>query len=96
MSSEERLDERTHPENKVHGVIENLLIPAKEDNVAVRPPSNMSSSSLNTEETLTAIVDTTLPTLAANDPSLNISFQPTPAQVPQSGQHEIAPMKASV
>ena len=67
-----------------------------EDNTALRPPSNMSSSSGNTEESLTAFADTTLRILAANDTSLDISFLPAPAQTSQPEQQGMALIKASV
>ena len=55
----------------------------------------MSSSSGKTEESLTAFADSTLRTLAANDPSLDISFLPAPDQPSQPELHGISPMKAS-
>ena len=47
-----------------------------------RPDSNQSTSSGNTEESLTTYAEQTLRTLAAEDPSLDISFLPTPTEKP--------------
>ena len=94
-SSEERLDETTPPENKDHDVLDSQLTLTKEDNLTLRPPSNMSSSSGNSEESLTTFADSTLRTLAANEPSLDISCLPAPVQFSQPELHGVSPIKAS-
>ena len=62
--------------------------------LGIRPLSNLSSSSGNTEESLSALADQTLRTLAHSDPSLDISFLTAPGE--NSQQKELEPTASKV
>ena len=57
MSSEVRLVEKSLPADKGHGTAEDHLTESREENAALRPSSNMSSSSGNTEKSLSAYAE---------------------------------------
>ena len=61
----------------------------------LRPLSNLSSNSANTEGSRSSFADQTLRTLAALDPSLDITFLLAPSQSSQHGGIELALGKAS-
>ena len=90
MSSEQRIEAQEPPitdlaeatqelPNRQH---RNNSQPTGEGGAALqlgtRPLSNLSSSSGNTEESLSAFADQTLRTLAHSDPTLDISFLTAP------------------
>ena len=92
MASEEQVTSTILPTSENPGVAEETNTAPKEPVVITRPDSNQSSSSGNTEESITTYAEKTLRTLASDDPSLDISFLPAPAQ-PEDGT--AGPIKVS-
>ena len=80
MASEEQITDKTLPTSETSGVTRETANAQKDPVVISRPDSNQSTSSGNTEESLTTYAETTLRTLASEDPSLDISFLPAPAR----------------
>ena len=63
--------------------------------LGIRPLSNLSSSSGNTEESLSAFADQTLRTLAHSDPTLDISLLTAPDENSQQKEPEPTASKVS-
>ena len=80
MASEEQVTNTILPTSENSGVAEEINTAPKEPVVVMRPDSNQSSSSGNTEESVTSYAEKTLRALAGDDPSLDISFLPPLAQ----------------
>ena len=84
MACEEQITEATLPITEGSETTRETGNAPKDPAVTSRPDSNQSTSSGNTEESLTTYAEQTLRTLAAEDPSLEISFLPTPTEKPYS------------
>ena len=82
MASEEQITESTLSITEGSEATRGTGDVSKNPVVTPRPDSNQSTSSGNTEESLTTYAEQTLRTLAAGDPSLDISFLPTPTENP--------------
>ena len=92
MASEEQITNTILPTSENPEVAEETNTAPKEPVVITRPDSNQSSSSGNTEESITTYAEKTLRTLASDNPSLDISFLTAPAQ-PEDGT--AGPIKVS-
>ena len=79
MTTEESTTEVPQFENSVVWADQPVHTEAVGEQIDKRPSSNQSNSSCDTEGSLTFYADKTLRTLAANDPSLDITFLPPPA-----------------
>ena len=82
MASEEQITESTLPFTEGSETTRETGDTSKNSVVTPCHDSNQSTSSGNTEESLTTYAEQTLRTLAAEDPSLDISFLPTPTENP--------------
>ena len=83
-------------ENIAEGAAQSAQTETNGLQVDVRPPSNQSNSSCDTEGSLTAYADQTLRTLAAHDPSLDITFLPVPIDNSRPEVDGIARQKTSM
>ena len=84
MASEEQITDTILPTSESSGVTRETDNAPKDPVVISRPDSNQSARSGNTEESLTTYAEKTWRTLAAEGPSLDISFFPAPAR-PEDG-----------
>ena len=73
MTTEELSAEIPQLENITEGTAQSAQTEMNGLQIDIRPPSNKSNSSCDTEGSLTAYADRTLRTLAAQDPSLDIT-----------------------
>ena len=92
MASEEQITDVTLPTTESSETTRETDNAPRDPVVISRPDSNQSTSSGNTEESLTTYAEKTLRTLASEDPSLDNSFLPAPAR---SGDSTVGPSNAS-
>ena len=86
MASEEQITELTLSITEGSETTRGTNDAPKNSVVTPCPDSNQSTSSGNAEESLTIFAEQTLRTLAAGNPSLDISFLPTPTENPYPGK----------
>ena len=96
MASEEQITDVTQPATESSGTPKEMSDVPKELNATTRPDSSQSTSSGNTDESFTLYTAKTLQTMATADPTLEISFLPTPVEIPRPEENADPRGKTSV